>query len=98
MADEVGQWLPKGLAEGIKDNTRPVSRAMEELANLTSGTLQSELAINAASTGSMSFNTDTSKARDEDRRLYDIIVRAIADGTRIEWNDRELARLVRQFA
>ena len=96
MADEVGQWLPKGLAEGIEDNTKPVSKAMEELASLSTGTLESELALSAVSTGSLSFNTTSN--RDEDKRLYDIIVRAIADGTKIEWNDRELARLVRQFA
>jgi phage-related protein len=31
MADEVGKWLPLGLAEGIEDNINPVSRAMELL-------------------------------------------------------------------
>ena len=31
MADEVGQWLPLGLAEGIEDNIKPVSKAMQSL-------------------------------------------------------------------
>lgn len=31
MADEVGKWLPIGLAEGIEDNIKPVSKAMELL-------------------------------------------------------------------
>ena len=31
MANEVGKWLPLGLAEGIEDNIKPVSKAMQSL-------------------------------------------------------------------
>jgi len=31
MADEVGKWLPLGLADGIEDNIKPVSKAMQSL-------------------------------------------------------------------
>ncbi len=31
MADDVGRWLPIGLAEGIEDNIKPVSKAMKLL-------------------------------------------------------------------
>lgn len=31
MADDVGRWLPIGLAAGIEDNIKPVSKAMELL-------------------------------------------------------------------
>ena len=31
MSDEVGKWLPMGLAEGIEDNIKPVSKAMQDL-------------------------------------------------------------------
>lgn len=37
MADEVGKWLPMGLAEGIEDNMNPVSNAMDSLARATIG-------------------------------------------------------------
>jgi phage-related protein len=53
MADEVGQWLPKGLAEGIEDNTRPVSQAMEDLAKMTTGTLESQIRVNSIGLGTM---------------------------------------------
>ena len=96
MANEVGKWLPEGLAEGIEDNTKPVTAAMEELAGLTTGTLKSEIALStpeAIDVGMGFLNT-----REQEERLYNIIVRALTDGVRFEWHDRELGRLVRQFA
>ena len=96
FADDVGKWLPAGLAEGIEDNVKPVTAAMEELASLTTGTLKSELALSAPDAldvGISSLNT-----REQEERLYRIIVKALTDGVRLEWNDRELGRLVRQFA
>ena len=37
MADEVGKWLPPGIAEGIEGNMKPVANAMESLAQATIG-------------------------------------------------------------
>lgn len=45
MRDEVGKFIPAGLAVGIESNTKPVSAAMRSLAELTSGTLQTDLAL-----------------------------------------------------
>jgi phage-related protein len=47
MANEVGKWLPEGLAEGIEDNTKPVSKAMEKLGKLTTGTLESQIRVSS---------------------------------------------------
>ena len=47
FADDVGKWLPEGLAEGIEDNTKPVTAAMEELASLTTGSFDAGLAISS---------------------------------------------------
>ena len=47
MADEVGKWLPIGLAEGIEDNIKPVSKAMEKLGELTTGTLESQIKVSS---------------------------------------------------
>lgn len=55
MADEVGQWIPAGLAEGIEDNVKPVTDAMNDLTDLTTGTMTSELAM----TSSMSLANST---------------------------------------
>lgn len=42
MRDEVGKWLPKGIAVGIETNMDAVQDAMEDLKNTTTGKLQSE--------------------------------------------------------
>lgn len=47
MADEVGKWLPIGLAEGIEDNIKPVTDAMNSLADLTTGTLESQIRVSS---------------------------------------------------
>lgn len=47
MADEVGKWLPVGLAEGIEDNIKPVSKAMDKLGELTTGTLESQIRVSS---------------------------------------------------
>jgi len=46
MRDEVGKYVPAGVAVGIEGNTRPVIDAMDNLADLASGSIQSELATN----------------------------------------------------
>lgn len=55
MADEVGKWIPVGLADGIEKNVRPVTDAMEELTDLTTGTIASEIAMSTTS----SFGANT---------------------------------------
>ena len=51
MAKEVGKWIPLGLAEGIEDNIKPVTAAMKELANLTTGTIESEIKVRSVGFG-----------------------------------------------
>jgi phage-related protein len=48
FADDVGKWIPIGLAEGIEDNTKSVSEAMEELGGLTTGSFDAGLAMSGA--------------------------------------------------
>lgn len=60
MADEIGQWIPAGLAEGIEDNVKPVTDAMNDLTDLTTGAMTSELAM----TSSMSMS-NSSVARED---------------------------------
>lgn len=47
--DEIGKNIVLGFAEGITDNEGLVTDAMNELADAASGSIQSELAINAGS-------------------------------------------------
>lgn len=43
MRDQVGKWIPAGVADGIVRNTKAVTNAMEELTKETTGTLQADL-------------------------------------------------------
>jgi phage-related protein len=45
MRDEVGRWIPAGIAEGIAENEKSVTSAMRKLTQQTAGTLQSELVM-----------------------------------------------------
>ena len=38
MADEVGKWIPEGVAVGINSNIKPITNAMKGLGEATSGT------------------------------------------------------------
>lgn len=51
MQDEVGKFLPEGLAVGITGNMKPVTDAMDELADISTGTLESEMIFNAMPSG-----------------------------------------------
>ncbi len=43
MRDQVGKFIPAGLAVGIEANTKPLTDAMHNLSNMTTGTLQTQL-------------------------------------------------------
>lgn len=43
MRDEVGKFIPSGVAVGIEANTRPVTDAMHALSDLTADSIQSDL-------------------------------------------------------
>ena len=46
MANQVGKWIPAGIAEGIKDNMRPLDNAMNDLVSDT--VLEANAGINDA--------------------------------------------------
>ncbi|HJA90492.1 MAG TPA: PblA [Candidatus Jeotgalibaca merdavium] len=52
MADQVGKFLPAGIAVGIEDNMQPVFDAMDEMSGLTTGSFESEISMEAAKNGS----------------------------------------------
>lgn len=45
MRDQVGKWIPAGIAEGINGNATPVRRAMKDIASMTTGRLSGNLAM-----------------------------------------------------
>lgn len=44
MRDQVGKFIPEGMAIGIEANTKPLTDAMHDLSDLTTGTIQADLA------------------------------------------------------
>ena len=47
MRDQVGKWIPSGVAVGIEANTKPLTDAMHDLSGLTTDTLQTDLQLNS---------------------------------------------------
>lgn len=78
LADEIGYWLPPGIAEGIEGNMSPVSQAMNDLANLTTGSFETEVAMNAATLGNISTVDSGVAEQFNDQRLYDVLSQILA--------------------
>lgn len=45
MRDEVGKFIPLGIAAGIERNTHPISKAMRGISELTSGTMNADIVM-----------------------------------------------------
>lgn len=63
MKKEVGRWIPAGMAEGIAENTKPVTDAMKQLTKETAGTLQTDLAV-GLNQGQRKLNQATEQGQD----------------------------------
>lgn len=55
FADEVGQWIPAGMAEGIEDNLAPVDKSVQLMTDASLGSMQP---INAASDAQQAMTPD----------------------------------------
>lgn len=51
MRDQVGKFIPEGMAVGIEANTKPLQDAMHGLSDLTTDTIQGDLSKGATTTG-----------------------------------------------
>lgn len=93
MRDQVGKFIPEGLAVGIETNTKPLTDAMHDLSDLTTNTLQSDLIIpNTAPVAATSTNRNTSftfnvyaaQGQDEDALVEKLMQRIQFEVTRRE--------------
>lgn len=64
MRDQVGRWIPEGIAKGIVENARPITNAMHDLTNdtinawgLNDASLSGSLALNSQLTASGEVNS-----------------------------------------
>ncbi|MBQ2445487.1 MAG: hypothetical protein II272_03510 [Oscillospiraceae bacterium] len=82
MRDEVGKFLPQGVAVGVKQNLNPISEAMHDMADLTTDSLGASLRL------------DTSKmAPVTENRYGETSIQISVYGSPGQ-NEEELARLV----
>ena len=74
MADEVGQWIPLGIAEGIQDNAKALTNSMEQLSKEAVASIDgNELALNAiAGSSDINAHTTIDDVNDMNRILYRI--------------------------
>lgn len=83
MRDQVGKYIPEGIAEGISGNTQPVTSAMNDLANKTTGTISGQLQSTVSSNASVQSRQVSSGVSASGSDLYALVARylpAIAAG------------------
>ena len=51
MRDQVGKWIPSGVAVGIEANTKPLTEALHDMSVLTTDSLQADMNLNNAISG-----------------------------------------------
>lgn len=89
--DQVGQWIPAGIAAGISGNADIVEDAMKELESPLSGELNSAIRVNANATAS--GLSSTSKEALTAKEIYAAIKAGMQDATIVtKLNEREIGR------
>lgn len=102
FADEVGKWIPEGIAVGIEANADSVNGAVDELVSdaMVSPSLSMlSTAPNMMAIGSgavPAVASDNSGVMELLTRFLPIIADELASGNRIEFDDDNLFKLVRR--
>ncbi len=89
--DQVGQWIPAGIAAGISGNADIVEDAMKELESPLSGELNSAIRVNANATAS--GLSSAGKEALTAKEIYAAIKAGMQDATIVtKLNEREVGR------
>lgn len=94
--DEIGENLALGLGEGFEDEMADVEKRMQKAIPTNF-----DIAANVNSSVSSANGTNSAVASVIQTimpELYSVIVQALQDGVKIQWKERELARLVKTYA
>ena len=92
FADQIGRWIPAGIAAGIEDNAQTVTDALDDVASMATGTITSDVAL-ATSAQAMQLSAATPAAtegRDLEAMLLTII-ELIRAGKVLNINGTEMA-------
>lgn len=101
MRDEIGKWIPAGVAVGIEKNLDPVTDAMDEITKLTTGTLSSDIEYGLSENQKILNGTAISSGLSTSREAidYDKLGDAVAGAVEklnIKVNGRTFGRVVRE--
>ena len=100
--DEIGENLALGLGEGFEDEMADVEKRMTKAIPT-----DFDVAARVSATANTAMISRSGSSEDAMivkllmailPELYDVIVRALQDGVKIQWKERELARLVKTYA
>lgn len=101
MRDEIGKWIPAGIAVGIEKNLDPVTDAMDEITKLTTGTLSSDIEYglndNQRMMTSAAVSSQSTNRRDgiDYEKLGDAFAGAV-EKLNIKIDSRTFGRVVRE--
>lgn len=70
MRDQIGQWIPKGIAVGIKENVNAVEDAMNELTLHTSGKIQRTLLTDVSGMAAFQSGKDMTYSNGYTQNIY----------------------------
>ena len=102
FADEVGKWIPEGIAVGIEANADSVNGAVDEL--VSDAMVSPSLSMLSTAPNMMGIGSNAVPAMASDNsgvmelltRFLPIIADELASGNRIEFDDDNLFKLVRR--
>ena len=92
--DQVGQWIPAGIAAGITGNSSVVDKALEDLTDPLSSELNSSVKLNASATASGLRNADRETI--SPNSIYAAVKAGMQDATIVtNLNGREVGRTLK---
>lgn len=96
MADQVGQWLPAGLAEGIVDNAGIIDDAWSEVTDDMTATARVDMIAGSARIGQLQSAQLAQTARTmTPEQFAEAVARALL-GVKVELDGREAGQFVRK--
>ena len=98
--DEVGKMMDLGVAVGITDNANEVTNAMRNLTKSTLGMAETDLNYTANVNGTVVAESNAAVAYrlEQMEKSCAEILYVLQEGISIDWDDRNLGRLVRTYA
>lgn len=98
--DEIGKWIPEGIAVGIDANASSVADSIDDMVNSTMGALPD---IQSVVAGNYASNTAVSTQSNGNADIYSLLAQYLpqllsefANGSRIEFDDDSVFKLVRR--